>query len=234
MASKHPSSWEVGVANECPSSSLQIDVCESNADTYEKLGNIGSAAQYKNMAQSCQKELLAIKGIESRGLGPPKFTMETRKFTVVRSHAHLSSGQCEVEVVRLLNLPRPAGYDTKDLCIYVELEFPWPADSPQKECTSSVRDSTEPEFNSKHTFEIDRKHSRSMLRIFKRSPVKCGVWQRRTLRKDLFIGGCGLVALSQGRLRSETPLLHPSPSPSPPPPLPLPSPPPSPSQARAC
>ena len=37
-------------------------------------------------------------------------------------------------------------------------------------------------------FEIERKHTRSILRVLKRNPLKCSLWQKRTLRKALFIG----------------------------------------------
>lgn len=37
-------------------------------------------------------------------------------------------------------------------------------------------------------FDIERKHTRSILRVLKRSPLRCSVWQKRTLRKHLFIG----------------------------------------------
>lgn len=44
----------------------QKDICSENAAIYEKLGNIGAAAQYKNMADTCQRDLLAIKGIRKQ------------------------------------------------------------------------------------------------------------------------------------------------------------------------
>ena len=44
----------------------QIDICSENASIYEKLGNLGAASQYKNMADQSQRDLLAIKGIRSQ------------------------------------------------------------------------------------------------------------------------------------------------------------------------
>ena len=160
----------------------QIDLCDSNSDTYEKVGNLGPAQQYKSMSQNCQRELLAIKGIRSQGYCPPKFTIETRKFTIIHSHTDISSQQCEIEIVRAINVPRPSGYDEKDLNIFIEIEFPWPSDDPQKATTESIRDSSSPEFKSQHRFDIDRKHNKSLLRIIKRTPVKCVLYQHRTLR----------------------------------------------------
>ncbi len=160
----------------------QIDVCDQNAETYEKVGNLAPAQQYKNMSDTCQRELLAIKGIQSQGLAPPKFTMETRKFTVIHTHTELSSEQCEIEIIRAINVPRPSGYEEKDLNLYYELEFPWPAEGPQKATSSSSKESSSPEFGSVHKFDIDRKHMRGLQRVFKRTPVKFLLYQRRTLR----------------------------------------------------
>ena len=174
----------------------QIDICNTNAETYEKMGSRAAALQYQNMAQNCQREMLAIKGIRSQHLGPPKFTMETRKFTIVNSNPELSSGVCEVDVVRGLSIPKPSGYEEKDMNVYVEVEFPWPTDSPAKDSTETVKDTCEPEFKGQPLkFEIDRKKIKTMTRAFKRTPVKCWVWQKRALRKDLFIGVCACVCV---------------------------------------
>lgn len=37
-------------------------------------------------------------------------------------------------------------------------------------------------------FDIDRKHTRSILRVLKRNPLRATLWQKRTLRKSLFLG----------------------------------------------
>lgn len=166
----------------------QVDICGSNADIYEKLGNIPAASQYKNMADKCQRDLLAIKGIRSQGLAPPKFTMEMRTFAIVHSNTELGEKEAEVVVVRGITVPCPSGYSEGDLNLYVEVEFPWPQDNPQKENTSGVKDTANPQFDSKHKFEIDRKQSRTLQRIFKRQSVKLMVYHHRTLRKDIFLG----------------------------------------------
>ena len=167
----------------------QVKICDENAETYEKMGSTASSIQYQNMSQNCQREILALKGIRLQGLAPPKFTMETRKFVIVHSHSEISSQVCEVEVVSASNLPRPSGYEEKDMNVYVEVEFPWPSEEPPKMSTNQVRDTCSPEFSDQiFKFDIDRKKLKSMQRVFKRTPVKCVVWQKRTLRKDIFIG----------------------------------------------
>lgn len=44
----------------------QIGVCKVNGETYQKLGNLAASSQHKNMADQCQRDLLAIKGIRSQ------------------------------------------------------------------------------------------------------------------------------------------------------------------------
>lgn len=166
-----------------------MDVCNCNANTYEKLGNLPSMTQYRNMADQCQRDLLAIKAIRSQKLGPPKFTMEMRKFAIINSNPDISDKQIEVTIVKGITIPAPSkDYSEGDLNLYVEVEFPWPQDNPQKCQTDAVKGSSSPEYDKKCLFDIDRKQSRSLLRSFKRHRVKCLIYHRRSLRKDIFIG----------------------------------------------
>ena len=183
----------------------QVKICDENAETYEKMGSTASSIQYQNMSQNCQRELLALKGIRLQGLGPPKFTMETRKFVIVHSHSEISSQVCEIEIISASNLPRPSGYEEKDMNVYVEVEFPWPSEEPPKMSTNQVKDTCSPEFSDQiFKFDIDRKKLKSMQRVFKRTPVKCIVWQKRTLRKDIFMGT--LAPVGQNPQKEKLPL----------------------------
>ena len=167
----------------------QISICQKNAGTYKKIGSNASAIEYENMSQNCEKELLALKGIQTRGYGPPKFTLEVRKMTIVHSSVHLSSSVCEVEITRVLDLPCPPKYEEKDMNVYIEVEFPYPTESPPKKSTNCVGKTCSPEFKDQPLiFDIDRKHHRSLNRAFKRSPLKLSLWQRRSLKKDIFLG----------------------------------------------
>ena len=111
-----------------------------------------------------------------------------REFAIIHSHPEISDKQLEVEVIRGITVPAPSGYTEGDMNIYVEIEFPWPTDSPQKNTTKAIKDTSNPEYNETSLFDIDRKQGRSLLRAFKRYPIKCHVYQHRTLRKDIFIG----------------------------------------------
>ena len=167
----------------------QIEICDRNADTYKKMGSNASAIEYENMSQNSQRELLALKGIQGGGFGPPKFSLEMRTLTVIHSNTHITSSKCEVEITKALNITRPPKYEEKDMDVYVEVEFPYPTDSPPKKSTDVVHKTCSPEFKDQSlVFDIDRKHHRSMVRAFKRTPLKCTIWQHRSLRKHIFIG----------------------------------------------
>ena len=111
----------------------QIDFCEENANVYEKSGNRPGASRFRNMAEDCKQELLAIKGIHSQGLAPPRFTMEMRTVSLLHGFPDLGSSECEVEVIKLVDAP-------KDQTIYVEVEFPYPSDDAPKDQTQKTKD----------------------------------------------------------------------------------------------
>ena len=111
----------------------QIDFCEENANVYEKSGNRPGASRFRNMAEDCKQELLAIKGIHGQGLAPPRFTVEMRTVNLLHGFPDLGSSECEVEVIRLADAP-------KDHTIYVEVEFPYPSDDAQKDQTQKTKD----------------------------------------------------------------------------------------------
>ena len=111
----------------------QIDFCEENANVYEKSGNRPGASRFRNMAEDCKQELLAIKGIHGQGLAPPRFTVEMRTVNLLHGFPDLGSSECEVEVIRLADAP-------KDHTIYVEVEFPYPSDDAQKDQTQKTKE----------------------------------------------------------------------------------------------
>ncbi|MCL4119332.1 UNVERIFIED_CONTAM: hypothetical protein GTU68_047777, partial [Idotea baltica] len=106
-----------------------------------------------------------------RGDKPPRFHYENRTFTIIQCNTDLNDSDCEVTIVRGINLnvSNPSEVDT---C--VRLEFPFPSDAPPQERTGVVKDTNNPEFNHKVVFSIDRK-ARALARVFKRHSIKCQV-----------------------------------------------------------
>lgn len=84
----------------------------------------------------------------------------------------MTDADIEISIIRGVNY-------TKEVDTYVIFELPWPNESPSTDRTSTIRDTSSPEYNA--TFPligiIDRK-SRQCLRVFKRHALKCQVWSK--------------------------------------------------------
>ena len=78
----------------------------------------------------------------------------------------------ELSIIRGVNYAKEA--DT-----YVIFEFPYPSDNHTTDSTSTVRDSSNPEYEAVFPLNgiIDR-NSRQCQRAFKRHALKCQVWSK--------------------------------------------------------
>ena len=151
---------------------LQLKICKKYIDIYTKLKNMGSVAQFRHLEQECERDMLAVKGIQSHGKAPPPFTIEVKEMSVPLSNIDVGVSECVVEVLQIRRLHLPSGVGEKDLQVYVSIEFPYPTEDSPKAKTDTVKETANPEFNHKETFVLDRDHKRSILRAFKRTPLK--------------------------------------------------------------
>lgn len=151
---------------------LQLKICKKYIDIYTKLKNMGSVAQFRHLEQECERDMLAVKGIQSHSKAPPPFTIEVKEMSVPLSNIDVGVSECVVEVVQIRRLYLPSGVGEKDLQVYVSMEFPYPTEDSPKAKTDTVKETANPEFNHKETFVLDRDHKRSILRAFKRTPLK--------------------------------------------------------------
>ena len=151
---------------------LQLKICKKYIDIYTKLKNMGSVAQFHHLEQECERDMLAVKGIQSHGKAPPPFTIEVKEMSVPLFNIDVGVSECVVEVVQIRKLHLPSGVGEKDLQVYVSIEFPYPTEDSPKAKTDTVKETANPEFNHKETFVLDRDHKRSILRAFKRTPLK--------------------------------------------------------------
>ena len=151
---------------------LQLKTCKKYIDIYTKLKNMGSVAQFRHLEQECERDMLAVKGIQSHGKAPPPFTIEVKEMSVPLSNIDVGVSEFVVEVVQIRKLHLPSGVGEKDLQVLVSIEFPYPTEDSPKAKTDTVKETANPEFNHKETFVLDRDHKRSILRAFKRTPLK--------------------------------------------------------------
>lgn len=155
----------------------QLNVCKKYVDVYTKLKNMGSVAQFRHLEQECERDMLAVKGIQSHGKAPPPFTIEVKEMSVPVSNIDVGISECVVEVIQIRKLHLPSGVSEKDLQISVSIEFPYPTEDSPKAKTDIVKETANPEFNHKESFVLDRDHKRSILRAIKRTPLKFEVFQ---------------------------------------------------------
>ena len=154
----------------------QLKICKKYVDIYTKLKNMGSIAQFRHLEQECERDMLAVKGIQSHGKGPPPFAIEVKEMSVPLCNVDLGMSDCVVEVLQIRKLHLPSGVAEKDLHVYVSIEFPYPTEDSPKAKTDTVKETANPQFNHKETFLLDRDHKRSILRAFKRTPLKFEVF----------------------------------------------------------
>ncbi|KAG8194016.1 hypothetical protein JTE90_003617 [Oedothorax gibbosus] len=162
----------------------QIEVCTRNKEHFLRLGDVSSASKFEKLCLDSKKDLAVVLHLKKKGEPAPRFHYETRLFSMVQCHTDLGDNDIEVRVERGINLPGKPD----DLDSYVKIEFPIPAETPQRAKTHTIRDTNNPIYQEEFKFEFQRK-SRSQLRHFKRGLIKCEVWSKGGfLRSDTHLG----------------------------------------------
>ena len=156
----------------------QISICKKYADMYTALQSMGAVAQFRNLEQECERDLLALTGIQSQGKAPPPFTTELKEMSVAVANTDVGISECVVQVVQAKILQLPSGVAEKDLHLSVTVEFPYPTEDSPKANTDVVKETATPQFNYKYSFLLDRDHKRSIVRAFKRTPVKFEIFHQ--------------------------------------------------------
>jgi len=175
----------------------QISICKKYADMYTALQSMGAVAQFRNLKQECEQDLLALKGIQSHGKAPPPFTTEVKELSVAVANTDVGISECVVQVLQAKVLQLPSGVAEKDLHLSVTIEFPYPTEDSPKANSDVVKETSTPQFNYKHSFLLNRDHKRSILRAFKRNPLKFEIFHqsRSFLRTKMESVGTAQVKL---------------------------------------
>ncbi|XP_056597920.1 coiled-coil and C2 domain-containing protein 1B isoform X2 [Triplophysa dalaica] len=165
--------------------------------TYSKqfthMGNVAETTKFEKMGEQCKKSLEILKLAQNRGLEPPKHHFEERTYSTVRIFPDLSSTDMVVMIVKGMNLPAPSGVASNDLDAYVKFEFPYPStDQPQKNKTSVIKNTNNPEFNQSFKLNINRNH-RGFRRVVQSKGLKLEVLHKGGfLRSDKPVGAAHL------------------------------------------
>jgi len=171
---------------------LQIKTSKNNSNHYKLLGDLSAAKNFETLHKGSQQDLDTLTMSKLHGNPVPKFHYEMKSFPIVKSHPELSDSECEITIVRCINIPLPSGYQPKDMYSYVVYEFPFPNDSPQTGSSNVVKNTINPEFNQSFKVSIDRK-SRALQRVLRRQPVSFKLmYQRGFLKSDKALGQANL------------------------------------------
>ncbi|XP_070195173.1 coiled-coil and C2 domain-containing protein 1-like isoform X1 [Littorina saxatilis] len=166
----------------------QIQICNTNAQHFTKMGDVPGAAKFQKMGQGCAKDLESLKSSRRHGDPLPKFHYETRSFSIVQSNTELGENEMELTVVRGISYNLPSGYSEKDMDTMVKYEFAFPSEESQTGHTSTVKDTINPEYNESFKLQIDRK-SRSFARFIERKGIKLDIYHKRGFFKgDKLLG----------------------------------------------
>ncbi|XP_022690568.1 coiled-coil and C2 domain-containing protein 1-like isoform X2 [Varroa jacobsoni] len=166
----------------------QYETCMTNQEHFFKLGDVGSGTKFEKLAQDTRRDISVLKASWKRGEPVPSFRYEDRVFTIVRHNHDVPENVMQVSVIRGITLPgKPNELDT-----YVKIDFAYPADAPQSQRCSTVKDTTNPDYNFTGSFEVARK-SRTFIRALKRVQLKIEIWSKRGfLRADGLLGAASI------------------------------------------
>ncbi|XP_015126475.1 coiled-coil and C2 domain-containing protein 1-like isoform X2 [Diachasma alloeum] len=180
--------------------------CLSTRDHAKALGDVPGYNRWERLALGYSKDLDMLRVRRRDGLPPPQHHYEVKTYAIVQSCTDLNDGDVEIQIIRGINYPKEA--DT-----YVIYEFPYPSDSPPTDRTSTIKNTSDPEYDATFTLSgiVDRS-SRPCQRAFKRHGLKCQVWSKGGFfRSDSLLGTVTVKLLpleSQCTLHDSFPLMN--------------------------
>ncbi|XP_049816691.1 coiled-coil and C2 domain-containing protein 1-like isoform X1 [Schistocerca nitens] len=159
----------------------QAKMCLTTRDHFKAIGDIASANRFEQLAVHSKKDLDAVRYAHKRNESIPKFHYENKTFSIVQCCTDLGDNDLELTIVQGINYNVT---NPKDVDTYVRFEFPYPNEYPQKDKTAVVKDTNNPQYNQTFPLTIQR-NVRACQRIFKRHSLKCEVWSRGSVIRNL-------------------------------------------------
>ncbi|CAG5121470.1 unnamed protein product [Candidula unifasciata] len=166
----------------------QIRICVTNAQHYQKMGDVPAAAKFQKLEQNNRRDLDALKSAHRHGDPAPRFHYESRTFSMVQCNTDLGDTDLELTVVRGIQYNLPSGFSEKDMDTCVKYELGFPTEEPQTGSTGTVKDTVNPEYNETFKLQFNRK-SKALLRFVERKGLKLDVLIKRGFFKgDKLLG----------------------------------------------
>ncbi|KAJ8283441.1 hypothetical protein COCON_G00022910 [Conger conger] len=163
--------------------------CLGYSQQFTHMGNVAETSRFEKLAAECMKSIEILKTAHAKGLAVPRFHTEERTFSAVKIFPNLTANDLVLTVVKGINLPAPPGVSANDLDASVRFEFPFPSsEEPQKDKTSTVKDTNCPEYKAKFKLNINRGH-RGFKRVVQSKGIKFEVVHKGgLLRSDKVVG----------------------------------------------
>lgn len=167
----------------------QHEKCLDFTQQFTRLGSVPEALKFEKLAEECMKNIEILKNAYAKGQPVPKCRTEERTFNTVKTHSSLTPNELMLYIIRGINLPAPSGVSASDLDASVKFEFPFPsAEEAQRDKTSTVKNSSNPEFKEQFKLNISRSH-RAFKRVVQSKGVKFEIIHKGGLFKtDKVVG----------------------------------------------
>lgn len=167
----------------------QHEKCLGNTQQFIQLGSVSEALKFEKLAEECMKNIETLKNAHAKGQPVPKCRTEERTFNTVKIYSNLTLNELMLYIIRGINLPAPSGVSPNDLDASVKFDFPFPsAEEAQRDKTSTVKNTSSPEFKEQFKLNINRGH-RGFKRVVQSKGIKFEISHKGGLFKtDKVVG----------------------------------------------
>lgn len=161
----------------------QHEKCLNYSQQFTHLGSVAETARFEKLAEECMSNIELLKKAHARGRPVPSYHMEERTFNTVKMYPNLTANEMLLIIVKGINLPAPSGVSSNDLDASVRFEFPFPSsEDPQKDKTSTIKNTNCPEFKEQFKLNINRTH-RGFKRVVQSKGIKFEIFHKGGLFK---------------------------------------------------
>lgn len=173
----------------------QHDKCQGLCQQFTEYGNIAEAFKFEKLIGECMKSVEILRNSYAKGHPVPKCRTEERTFNTVKIYPNLTLNDMILYIIKGVNLPAPPGVSPNDLDASVKFEFPFPsAEEAQRDKTSTVKSTNNPEFKEQFKLNINRSH-RAFKRVIQSKGIKFEIVHKGSLFKNDKVVGTAHVKL---------------------------------------
>ncbi|XP_041837868.1 coiled-coil and C2 domain-containing protein 1A isoform X2 [Melanotaenia boesemani] len=167
----------------------QHEKCLGLSQQFTLTGNVAEALKFEKLVEESMNSIDILKNAHAKGQPVPKCHTEERTFNSVKIYSNLTPNELMLYIIRGINLPAPPGFSPNDLDASVKFEFPFPStEEAQRDKTSTVKNTSSPEFKEQFKLNINRAH-RGFKRVIQSKGIKFEIVHKGGLFKtDKVVG----------------------------------------------